>query len=336
MMNGIYKWLSVAALPLLLSCGGGSVTGAEKKAAGKADAPTQVQTVHRPDFSADSAMAYLQAQCGFGARVPGTEAHRRCAGYLQQQLERLCDEVQAQRFTAVNYEGKLLEGVNLIGRLHPEAQRRVALFAHWDSRPFCDNDKKEYWLQPVMGANDGASGVAVLLEVARQLRLSADSLGVDIVFLDLEDYGTPSFSTEGREDTWCLGAQHLARHPYYKVRPQWGILLDMVGGAEPHFGFDRVSLHFAEQYLSQVWQTAVGLGYAEAFRPIETGAIVDDHYYINLLAGIPTIDIIDYSAERGFPDTWHTVRDTPENIHPATLRMVGEVVLQTLRNQTKQ
>lgn len=291
-------------------------------------------SIGHPTFDVDSAMHFLKKQCDFGCRTPMSEAHKQCAGYLQQQLNLYCDTVIAQNFEAVNYAGETWSGVNLIGQIQPEIMRRVALFAHWDCRPVSDNDEKENWQQPVMGANDGASGVAVLLEVARQLHLENDSLGVDIVFLDLEDGGQPSFEVGEKEDTWCLGSQYLSKNPYYKGgKPEWGILLDMVGGKTPFFGFDEVSLYFAEARLRQVWQNAQQLGYSNAFVPQKSGSIMDDHYYINLFARIPTIDIIDYHSERGFPDTWHTQQDTPENIDTTTLKMVGEVVLKTLREQ---
>lgn len=292
---------------------------------------SEISVVVHPDFSADSALVFIEEQCVFGPRVPGSEAHKKCSDYLYGKLLDYCGEVQKQSFKTILYDGKMIDGVNLIGRLNPDKKKRVALFAHWDSRPFCDNDIEENWHKPVMGANDGASGVAVLLEVARQLKSSGDSIGVDIVFLDLEDYGQPSFDVGEKVDTWCLGAQHLSRNFYSTVKPKWGILLDMVGGKSPYFGYDQVSLHFAENYLWKVWRNAKKLGYGNIFASKETGAIMDDHYYLNLVASIPTIDIIDFNQERGFPDTWHTVRDVPENIEKRTLQMVGEVVLESIR-----
>jgi hypothetical protein len=270
-----------------------------------------------------------------GPRVPGSKAHAECEEYLLGKLKTYCDVVKKQPFVAQLYNGENVDGVNLIAQICPDLSHRVALFAHWDCRPFCDNDIEENWHKPVMGANDGASGVAVLLEIARQLKLSGDSIGVDIVFLDLEDYGQPSFERGEKEDTWCLGSQYLSRNPYYPAnyssRPQWGILLDMVGGKSPEFGYDQVSSHFAESYLRRVWKNARDLGYSNSFVVKESGSILDDHYYLNLHAGIPTIDIIDFNQNRGFPDTWHTVRDTPENIDKQTLQMVGEVVLLSIR-----
>lgn len=288
--------------------------------------PEQKVVVERPSFSSDSAFSFIEKQCAFGPRVPNTDAHGKCASYLEEQLHRLTDRVVVQDFESVSFDGKTLKGKNIIGMIHPEMENRIALYSHWDSRPFCDHDDESNWHTPVMGANDGASGVAVLLELARQVRLSGDSVGIDIVFLDLEDYGQPSFSKTEEKDTWCLGSQYLARTPYSIVKPRMGILLDMVGGKDPLFAFDDVSSFYAMGHLQTVWDMAKNLGYGKWFVARESGSIIDDHYYINSIARIPTIDIIDYASDRGFPTVWHTVNDTPENIDKATLQMVGEVV----------
>jgi len=204
----------------------------------------------------------------------------------------------------------------------------VILFAHWDSRPFADHDPNpENHRKPVMGANDGASGVAVLLEIARQLQQHEPPVGIDIVFFDAEDYGEPAFEKSNKRDTWCLGAQYWGKKPHYKIKPKYGILLDMVGGRNPEFGMDRVSFQMAPDILTKVWNVARNLGYGSYFLNKQTGYIIDDHVYVNALTGIPTINIIDYNTERGFPETWHTVNDTPENIDIRTLEMVGRTVM---------
>lgn len=292
---------------------------------------TPVSVVERPAFSSDSAFLYVKQQCEFGSRVPNSDAHEKCASFLENKLKGLGLDVEIQKFESEAFDGKKLKGTNIIGFVHPEMEKRVALFSHWDSRPFCDNDVEENWRKSVMGANDGASGVAVLIEIARQLVLKGDSLGVDIVFLDLEDYGQPSFETKEKKDTWCLGSQYLSWNPYYKTKPKYGILLDMVGGENPYFGYDMISSRFAEDYLRKIWSIANSLGYSSSFVPKLSGSIIDDHYYINTVAAIPTVDIIDFEQNRGFPKTWHTTKDTPENIKKETLQMVGEVVLSFLR-----
>lgn len=286
-----------------------------------------------PSFSSDSALAFIKKQCDFGFRLPNTAEHDACGNFLVHKLNSFGCTTTVQSFTSEAYDGTKLKGMNIIGQFCPEIEKRIVLFSHWDTRPVCDNDVESNWKKPVMGANDGASGVGVLLEVVRQLQMEGDSIGVDIVFLDLEDYGQPSFEKQEKKDTWCLGSQYLASHPYYKCRPRMGILLDMVGAKNPFFGFDQVSLYFAENYLQKIWSIAKSLGYASAFIPKESGTIMDDHYYINTVAQIPTVDIIDFNHDRGFPETWHTVNDTPENIHKETLQMVGEVVLSFVRGE---
>ncbi len=321
-------FFSFVAFLLMLSC-----SSAKKETESQSVQTTPHKEPIRPPFSSDSAFFFIKQQCEFGPRVPNTPAHDNCAEYLVNKLKSFGLSVSIQKFTATAYNQTVLNGVNIIGRLHPEMDNRIVLFSHWDSRHVCDNDSQENINKPVMGANDGASGVGVLLEVARQLQKEKDSIGVDIVFLDLEDYGQPSFETEEKKDTWCLGAQYLARNPYYDRRPQKGILLDMVGAASPYFGFDQISLNFAEPLLQEVWSTAHALDYNSSFVPNVSGAVLDDHYYINSIAGIPTIDIIDYNQNRGFPSTWHTVNDTPEHIDKKTLQMVGEVLISVLRKK---
>lgn len=323
------RWLFLPFVVLvLLSC------SSPKKETQKqpSQEPSSI-VITRPSFSSDSALLFIKQQCEFGPRVPNTSAHDKCAEYLVEKLKSYGLIVTTQKYTATAYDQTVLKGTNIIGQLHPEMDKRIVLFSHWDSRHVCDNDNLENRNQPVMGANDGASGVAVLLEVARQLQIENDSVGVDIVFLDLEDYGQPSFETDEKQDTWCLGAQYLARNPYYDKRPRKGILLDMVGASSPYFGFDQISLNYAEPLLQEVWSAAHSLGFSSSFIPDISGAVLDDHYYLNTIAAIPTIDIIDYNQNRGFPSTWHTVNDTPDNIDKKSLQMVGEVLLSVLRTK---
>jgi len=290
--------------------------------------------IYIPAFNRDSAFLFLKNQCDFGPRVPNTVAHRAAAGYLVNQLKRFGAEVIEQDANLIAYDGTVLKAKNIIGVFYPEKTDRVILFAHWDSRPFADYDPDPAnHRKPVMGANDGASGVAVLLEIARLLQQHEPAVGVDIVFLDAEDYGTPSFAPSNKQDTWCLGAQYWGRNPHYNVKPRYGILLDMVGGANPVFKMDKTSLRMAPDILKKVWGTASKLGYGDYFQNQQGGDLIDDHVYINALTGIPTIDIIDYSNERGFPETWHTVNDTPENIDPNTLEMVGKTVTKVIYSE---
>ena len=287
-----------------------------------------------PAFDRDSAFSFLKKQCDFGPRVPNTAAHRECADYLVEELKRFGAEVIEQSADLRAYNGTILKSKNIIGVFYPEKIRRVILFSHWDSRPFADHDPNPAnHRKPVMGANDGASGVAILLEIARQLQQHEPPVGIDIVFLDAEDYGTPSFIQSDGRDTWCLGAQHWGKNPHYKIKPQYGILLDMVGGYNPEFRWDVVSSRKAPDILTKVWTVAKKLGYGDYFQERPGGHITDDHVYINALTGIPTIDILDYNDERGFPETWHTINDTPENIDAHTLEVVGKTLITVLYSE---
>ncbi|MBO7606835.1 MAG: M28 family peptidase [Paludibacteraceae bacterium] len=278
-----------------------------------------------PNFSEDSAYQYVVRQCEFGPRVPNSDAHEQCAAYLGQQLTTFGAEVTKQAFTATAFDGTALMATNIIGTFYPEKSKRVILFSHWDSRPFCDQGAPQDIQKAVMGANDGASGVAILLEIARILKTNEPNVGVDIVMLDVEDYG----DARGAAESWCLGSQYWAKQPHYKTKPEYGILLDMVGGQSPSFGIDIASQQLAQSVASKVWNTAHALGYQQ-FKNEISGQLIDDHVFVNMIAGIPTIDIIDYSPERGFPATWHTTHDTPENISKETLGMVGKVVTKVI------
>ncbi len=278
-----------------------------------------------PNFSEDSAYQYVVRQCEFGPRVPNTDAHEQCATYLSQQLATFGAEVTKQTFTATAFNGTELKATNIIGTFYPEKSKRVILFSHWDSRPFCDQGAPQDIQKAVMGANDGASGVAILLEIARILKENEPNVGIDIVLLDVEDYG----DAKGAAESWCLGSQYWAKQPHYKTKPEYGILLDMVGGQSPSFGIDIASQQLAQNVASKVWNTAHALGYQQ-FRNEISGQLIDDHVYVNMITGIPTIDIIDYSPGRGFPATWHTTHDTPENISKETLGMVGKVVTKVI------
>lgn len=313
---------------LLLALGLVSCSAADSKKAEVQTPAVAKKTFPEADlFNQDSAYAFVKKQCDFGYRVPNTAPHEACAEYLASELKRFGAEVTEQKVTLKAYDGTPLKSNNIIGVLYPEKTDRVIFFSHWDSRPYCDHDAdKSNHKKPVMGANDGASGVGVLLELARILQQKEPSWGVDIVFFDSEDYGAPYFYEKKVEDDWCLGSQYWSKHTHYKVQPKYGVLLDMVGGTDPSFFIDRVTARYAESSAYRVWNRALEMGYGSAFTPKVEGSIMDDHYYVNIWAGIPTCDIIDFNAHRGFPTTWHTVNDTPENINPATLKMVGRIL----------
>ncbi|MDR0437819.1 MAG: M28 family peptidase [Bacteroidales bacterium] len=287
-----------------------------------------------PDFDADSAYHFVAKQVAFGPRVPGTRAHEQCANWLQQTISAYADEVVVQPFSARVWNGEIRHGKNIIALFSPEKKSRILLGAHWDSRPTADQDPDpNNWHKPVPGANDGASGVGVLLEVARQLSINRPNVGVDIIFFDLEDYGTPDFadvSFHRNQDTWALGAQHWAQNPHkFNYRANYGILLDMVGAANPRFAKEGFSMYFASDIVNKVWKTAQALGFGYAFVNERGGDILDDHYYVNTLARIPMINIIHHdrkTASRFFPQ-WHTIHDDLSIIDKNTLLIVGQTVL---------
>ena len=287
-----------------------------------------------PEFDAASAYSFVKAQVDLGPRIPGTPAHAACAEWFVKTLKQWTPDVIVQEFKARAYDGRPLEGKNIVASFDRDRKDRVLLCAHWDSRPFADHDPEPAnHFRPVMGANDGASGVGVLLEVARCLSVRKPAVGVDIVLLDLEDFGAHANWRGASDDTWGLGSQYWAKNPHkagYAAR--FGILLDMVGGAGAVFPREGTSLYFATAVVDKIWAAARSLGYAKYFVDRESGTLIDDHLYINQYARIPTADIIDYDDRRknGFPDTWHTVGDTLDKIDRNTLAVVGKTVLAVL------
>lgn len=301
----------------------------------------QTATIQRPPFSADSAYQHIAKQMAFGPRVPNGKAHTDCAVYLMQYLRQCDADVELQKGTMTDYSGREQTVYNIIGHFYTEANQhrpRLLLCAHYDTRPWADQeeDYNDRYMN-VPGANDGASGVGVLLEVARQLAVmmqdSTLAQPVDIVFFDCEDMGTPQFYTGiERENTWCLGSQLWGmRRQQSDNAPAYtfGILLDMVGAPDAVFPRELYSQQYAENYVEEVWRTANRLGYGQYFINQTSYPLIDDHYYVNTLGNVPCIDIIHYDARSatGFPAWWHTREDDMRNISTATLQAVGEVVM---------
>lgn len=305
----------------------------------------QTAVIERPSFCADSAYAYIEKQMAFGPRVPNSASHMQCAVWLIEQLRACGAEVELQKGFMPDYRGNNQQIYNIIGHFYTAETAscpRVLLGAHYDTRPWCD-EEQDYQdrFYNVPGANDGASGVGVLLEVARQLgiRMQDTTAGfqpVDIIFFDCEDMGTPRVYTgEEREDTWCLGSQLWATNysnQQSAVRYKFGIVLDMVGAPDAVFPREMYSTNYAANYQQQIWRSAEQLGYGALFSNQQSYPITDDHYYINYLAGIPTVDIIHYDMRNatGFPFWWHTRQDNMDNVSKSTLQAVGEVVLSQL------
>ena len=291
-----------------------------------------------PQFNADSAYHYVAMQTSYGPRVPETQAHAACAEWLTAKLGEYADTVIVQDFRTRLYDGRGIDGQNLIGVFNPEAKKRIVLCAHWDSRPFADHDADAANTHtPIDGANDGASGVGVLLECARQFSLQAlpETLGIDIIFFDLEDYGPHQDQALDYYDEsvnyWALGSQYWSKNPHvYGYRAYYGILLDMVGGANPNFPKEYYSQGYAAWVSNKVWRMAYDLGYRPYFNNELGSMISDDHLPMNQIAGIPTIDIIDLqpgSSNQCFPEVWHTLNDNLEHIDKNTLGMVGDLLL---------
>ena len=309
----------------------------------------QAAVTERPAFSSDSAYAYIERQMAFGPRVPNSAAHMQCAVWLIEQLRACGAEVELQKGFLPDYRGNDQQIYNIIGHFYtPEtaSRPRVLLGAHYDTRPWCDEEADyDDRFYNVPGANDGASGVGVLLEVARQLGLRiADSTfktPVDIIFFDVEDMGSPRFYTGAeRADTWCLGSQLWATNYAKKVESgelrvesyQYGIVLDMVGAPDASFPREMYSTNYAGNYQQQLWNAAKQLGYGALFTDQQSYPITDDHYYVNYIAGIPCVDVIHYDVRNatGFPFWWHTRQDNMDNISKSTLQAVGEVVMSML------
>ena len=323
------KALFIFLLSLSLSACGGSVQKSETRSQA---------SIEVPSFSADSAYGYVAEQVAFGPRVPNTSAHKECAHYLHTSLERMGAKVVCQEASVTAFDGTHLNAMNIIGSFSPEKQRRILLCAHWDSRPFSDAEANpELWNTPIDGANDGASGVGVLLEIARLIPSMDLNVGVDIIFFDAEDYGTPEFYEGPQEqDTWCLGSQHWAKTPHVpNYKAEYGILLDMVGAADALFTYEYFSYQYGAHLLEKVWKTAQNLGYGRWFVPTKTYPITDDHYYINTLARIPCIDIIHHNPHttHGFGPFWHTQADNITGINKATLAVVGNTLLHVLAGE---
>ncbi len=316
-------------IAVLSACG-----NAAKKSANTSTAEGQ-QPVG-PTFQADSAYLFCEQQCQFGPRTMNSEAHDRCGRWIVEKFRSYGMEVVEQKATLKGYDGTPLQSTNIIACSHPELADRILICAHWDSRPWADNDPDEAnWRKPVMAANDGASGVAVMLETARLLS-QADSLrvGVDFICFDAEDWGVPQWSEEHDGDSWALGAQYWAAHKHVEgYQPRFGILLDMVGGEGARFSREGYSLRHARQVVDRVWQAAQVVGVSSYFPQQDGNFITDDHVPVNEVAGIPCIDIIPYYPDceaSSFGPTWHTVADDMSHIDRATLQAVGQTIIQVL------
>ncbi|HPW90048.1 MAG TPA: M28 family peptidase [Paludibacteraceae bacterium] len=321
------SFLLLVTASFLMACAG-KPTNSEQKSK---------NAVTNPVFNGDSAFLFVQRQVDFGPRVPGTSEHLACANFLDSTLRQFGAEVTVQHGEATIYNGLTKPLINIIASYNPQAPKRLLLCAHWDTRPYADQDKNPANQQkPILGANDGASGVAVLLEVARQLHQHEPAIGVDIVLFDLEDWGAPEFYTgPQRENTWCLGSQYWAQQASKNgYKADFGILIDMVGAPNAQFYKEQISTYYASFAVDKVWDTAHALGFRSYFINQVGGAITDDHLYVNRIAHIPCINIIQYNpySATGFGDYWHTQDDTMKHIDKKTLYVVGQTLLHIIYN----
>lgn len=288
-----------------------------------------------PDFNADSAYSFVEKQLAFGSRVPGTTAHQACGDYLAAKLTEFGAQVTEQKADITHYDGKNLTLRNIIGSYYSEKEKRILLFAHWDTRPFADEESDAgRQQQPIAGADDGASGVGTLLEIARNLQQYPVEVGVDIIFFDLEDWGQPSFDTDWVQgEWWCLGSRYWSEQPHVEnYKADYGILLDMVGAANATFLKEGYSMKYAPNILDKVWSTAAKLGHGNYFLPQNGGYITDDHLSVNQHQRAPSINIINLKTDThtGFASHWHTHRDDMRNIDRGSLKAAGQTVMEVI------
>jgi hypothetical protein len=283
-----------------------------------------------PEFNADSAFAYLKQQVDFGPRIPGTKAHAQCADWIKNKMSSYGLEVTEQNGIMKTHDGKSFNLRNIISVYRSDLKKRLLLCAHWDTRPFADRDETNND-QPFDGANDGASGVAVLMEIGRLIQESKPDIGIDFIFFDLEDYG----DAEGRlSDSWCLGSQFWSRNLHVTgYSPVYGILLDMVGGKDAVFPKEGTSMKYASGVVNKVWSLARSLGYTMFVNNVGPET-TDDHLYINKIAGIPCIDIVHYEVTRmDYMSCHHRHCDNLSNIDPQIMKIVGHVVMEVIHRE---
>lgn len=328
-MKKLLTFLAVAAMLTGCANRGGARGGAADEA--------QEPALNEVAVNADSLYGFVEAQVALGPRTPGSKAHAECVALIQSELHRMgVDTVEVQRAPVTTFKGDRFTAQNILGRINPKAANRVLFLAHYDTRPWADNDPDEAnHTTPVVGANDGGSGVACLLEAARVLAPSLpDSLGLDLLFVDMEDSGESNSSDED-ELSWCLGSQEWVKALPYSAanRPRFGILFDMVGGTDARFHREYFSQRHAAPIVNKVWDIARRSGFADRFLNETGGGIVDDHLWMNR-AGIPCINIIESRNPQtgAFNPTWHTVTDDLLHIDRASLKAAAQTAVNSVIN----
>ncbi len=306
---------------------------AEQKKEEASKDTVQAKPLNVPSFNADSAYSYVGAQVAFGPRTPGSAAQIKCAKWMEDKLKPFCDTVYRQQVQVTGGDGKSLPCINLIGVINPRATRRILFLTHWDSRPWADQDTKGQD-KPVLAADDGGSGVGVLLEMASEIKSHGvpANLGIDILFTDVEDYG----KSEWGEDSYCLGTQYWAHHPHVPgYSANYGILLDMVGAKGAQFPMEGISSQYAGDIQQKVWKAAGDAGFSSYFPYVAAVEITDDHVPVNKITGIKTVDIINLTPdmEHPFARHWHTHADVMDIIDKNTLKAVGQTLLQVVYSE---
>lgn len=295
-----------------------------------------------PAFDGDSAFAFVQKQVDFGPRNPGSVGHTECAEWLAEKLGSYADSVILQKDRVTAYDGTQMPMINVIGQFQPEKKRRILLFAHWDTRPIADKDPDESRrLEPILGANDGASGVGVLMEIARQLAAKPTNYGIDIIFFDAEDNGAPQdYPGDYNPASWCLGSQYWSRSQHVAgYRAKYGILLDMVGSKTASFPKEGTSMEFASHVMRKIFKAADKTENSQYFEDRTTGPTIDDHTFINQMTGIPSACIVEYHQGvnamglQGYGAFHHTHNDNMDVISAETLEAVGETVMHVIYNE---
>ena len=300
---------------------------------------TETGAVLEPaDFMTDSCYAFIQKQVAFGPRVPGNTNHAACGNWLIAKFKSYNCSVKEQLGSMPNWEGGITPVRNIIASVHAGATKRIVLAAHWDSRPYGDKDPDpSKHKQPIDGANDGASGVGVLLELARISKNLPEDIGVDFILFDSEDGGKPEWAPDGENDaySWCLGSQFWAKQKPQRTM-RYAVLLDMVGAEGARFHKEGYSMQSAGNAVNRIWGHAAKLGYGEYFPNEETAGIVDDHLFM-IQANVPSLDIVDMrpnfmGTQFEFGGSHHTHSDNMSVISKPTLKAVGHTLAYTVWN----
>ena len=284
-----------------------------------------------PRFDENHAFSYLVAQCDFGPRNPGSDGYYACLDYLITELDQSANEIILQDFSYQERRyNKQYNLQNIIARFNPDSEFQTVISAHWDTRPWADQeDLRQDRDQPIIGANDGASGVAILLELAKIMGENPPPIGVNLVFFDGEDLGVP-----GENETYCQGSRFFAKNLPIP-RPDEAINLDMVGDKQLVLPIERYSLEYHPKLVRHLWDRAKDMG-LDAFIGRVDYAIYDDHIPLNEIAGIPSIDIIDFKYPNSYANFWHTMNDIPENCSEESLGQVGALMVDYIYNREEQ